>query len=71
MKKETNFEASPLNTQNAKAEAATTLAPDATNGDKIKALRTAQHMSMAELARRALCQAVRSAILNPTSVNQV
>lgn len=30
-----------------------TLAPNATNGDKIKALRTAQHMSMAELARRA------------------
>ena len=53
MKKETNFETSPLNTQDAKAEAATTLAPDATNGDKIKALRTAQHMSMAELARRA------------------
>ena len=51
MKKETNFETSPLNTQDAKAEAATTLAPDATNGDKIKALRTAQHMSMAELAR--------------------
>ena len=36
MKKETNFETSPLNTQDAKAEAATTLAPDATNGDKIK-----------------------------------
>ena len=71
MKKETNFETSPLNTQDAKAEAATTLAPDATNGDKIKALRTAQHMSMAELARRLLCQTVRSAILNPTSVNQV
>ena len=53
MKKETNFETSPLNTQDAKAEAATTQAPDATNGDKIKALRTAQHMSMAELARRA------------------
>ena len=53
MKKETNFETSPLNTQDAKAEASTTLAPDATNGDKIKALRTAQHMSMAELARRA------------------
>ena len=34
MKKETNFETSPLNTQDAKAEAATTLAPDATNGDK-------------------------------------
>ncbi len=53
MKDEKNFETSPLNTQDAKAEAATTLAPDATNGDKIKALRTAQHMSMAELARRA------------------
>ena len=53
MKKETNFETSPLNTQDAKAEAATTLAPNATNGDKIKALRTAQHMSMAALARRA------------------
>ena len=52
MKKETNFETSPLNTQDAKAEAATTLAPDATNGDKIKALRTAQHMSMAELQGR-------------------
>ena len=67
MKKETNFETSPLNTQDAKAEAATTLAPDATNGDKIKALRTAQHMSMAELARRA---SMSDRILNPTSVNQ-
>lgn len=53
MKKETNFETSPLNTQETKAEAAAALTPSATNGDKIKALRTAQHMSMAELARRA------------------
>ncbi len=53
MKKETNFETSPLNTQEVKAEAAAALTPAATNGDKIKALRTAQHMSMAELARRA------------------
>ena len=53
MKNETNFETSLLNTQEVKAEAAATLTPDATNGDKIKALRTAQHMSMAELARRA------------------
>lgn len=53
MKKETNFETSPLNTQDVKAEAAAALTPAATNGDKIKALRTAQHMSMAELARRA------------------
>lgn len=53
MKKETNFETSPLNTQEVKAEAAAALTPTATNGDKIKALRTAQHMSMAELARRA------------------
>ena len=41
MKKETNFETSPLNTQDAKAEAATTLTPDATNGDKIKEQTTA------------------------------
>lgn len=53
MEKEANFETSPLNTQDAKAEAATTLTLDATNGDKIKALRIAQHMSMVELARRA------------------
>lgn len=53
MKKETNFETSPLNTQETKAEAAAALTPSATNGDKIKDLRTAQHMSMAELARRA------------------
>lgn len=53
MKKETNFETSPLNTQEVKADAAATLTPTATNGDKIKALRTAQHMSMAELAHRA------------------
>ena len=45
MKKETNFETSPLNTQDVKAEAAAALTPAATNGDKIKALRTAQHMS--------------------------
>ena len=44
---------SPLNTQEVKADAAATLTPTATNGDKIKALRTAQHMSMAELAHRA------------------
>ena len=53
MKKDTNFETNPLNTQDAKAEAAAVLTPAATNGEKIKALRTAQHMSMAELARRA------------------
>ena len=53
MKDEKNFETDLLNTQDVKATAAATLAPDATNGDKIKALRTAQHMSMAELARRA------------------
>lgn len=53
MKNETNLETSLLNTQETKADAAATLTPDATNGDKIKALRTAQHMSMAELARRA------------------
>lgn len=35
-----------------KANATVTLSPDATNGDKIKALRTAQKMSLAELARR-------------------
>ena len=66
MKDEKNFETDLLNTQDVKATAAATLAPDASNGDKIKALRTAQHMSMAELARRI----VRSAILNPTSVNR-
>ena len=53
MKKDTNFETNPLNTQDAKAEAAAVLTPAATNGEKIKALRTAQHMSMAELARPA------------------
>ena len=53
MKDEKNFETDLLNTQDVKATAAATLAPDATNGDKIKALRTAQHMSMPELARRA------------------
>ena len=57
MKDEKNFETDLLNTQDVKATATATLAPDATNGDKIKALRTAQHMSMA-------------AILNPTSENQ-
>ena len=36
MKKETNFETSPLNTQETKAEAAAALTPSATNGDKIK-----------------------------------
>ena len=45
MKDEKNFETDLLNTQDVKATAAATLAPDATNGDKIKALRTAQHMS--------------------------
>ena len=34
MKKETNFETSPLNTQDVKAEAAAALTPAATNGDK-------------------------------------
>ena len=34
MEKEANFETSPLNTQDAKAEAATTLTPDATNGGR-------------------------------------
>ena len=53
MKDEKNFETDLLNTQDVKATAAAALTPDATNGDKIKALRTAQHMSMAELARRA------------------
>ena len=41
MKKDTNFETNPLNTQDAKAEAAAVLTPAATNGEKIKALRTA------------------------------
>ena len=36
-----------------RAEAATALTPNATNGEKIKALRTAQGMSMTELSRRA------------------
>ena len=49
MKKDTNL----LNTQDVRAEAATALTPNATNGEKIKALRTAQGMSMAELSRRA------------------
>ena len=42
-----------LDTQDVRAEAATALTPTATNGEKIKALRTAQGMSMAELSRRA------------------
>lgn len=42
-----------LDAQDVRANAATALSPDATNGEKIKALRTAQGMSMAELARRA------------------
>lgn len=49
MKKNTNL----LDTQDVRAEAATALTPNATNGEKIKALRTAQGMSMAELSRRA------------------
>ena len=49
MKKDTNL----LDTQDVRAEAATALTPTATNGEKIKALRTAQGMSMAELSRRA------------------
>ena len=49
MKKDTNL----LDTQDVRAEAATALTPNATNGEKIKALRTAQGMSMAELSRRA------------------
>ena len=44
MKKDTNL----LDTQDVRAEAATALTPNATNGEKIKALRTAQGMSMAE-----------------------
>ena len=47
MKKDTNL----LDTQDVRAEAATALTPNATNGEKIKALRTAQGMSMAELSR--------------------
>lgn len=35
-----------------KAQAALTLTPDSTNGDKIRALRLAQHMTLAELSRR-------------------
>ena len=35
MKKETNFETSPLNTQETKAEAAAALTPSATNGDSL------------------------------------
>ncbi|MCD8010701.1 MAG: helix-turn-helix domain-containing protein [Lachnospiraceae bacterium] len=35
-----------------KAEASSSLAPDATNGDKVRALRLAQGLSLAELARR-------------------
>ena len=49
MKKDTNL----LDTQDVRAEAATALTPNATNGEKIKALRTTQGMSMAELSRRA------------------
>ena len=49
MKKDTNL----LDAQDVRAEAATALTPTATNGEKIKALRTAQGMSMAELSRRA------------------
>ena len=49
MKKDTNL----LDTQDVRAEAATALTPNATNGEKIKALRSAQGMSMAELSRRA------------------
>lgn len=49
MKKDTNL----LDAQDVRAEAATALTPNATNGEKIKALRTAQGMSMAELSRRA------------------
>lgn len=44
MKKDTNL----LDAQDVRAEAATALTPNATNGEKIKALRTAQGMSMAE-----------------------
>ena len=51
MKKDTNL----LDAQDVRAEAATALTPNATNGEKIKALRTAQGMSMAELSRRASC----------------
>ena len=70
MEKEANFETSPLNTQDAKAEAATTLTLDATNGDKIKALRTAQHMSMAELTRRSSMsdRAIRYKTRNPEEI---
>lgn len=42
-----------LDAQDVRANAAAALSPDATNGEKIKALRTAQGMTMAELARRA------------------
>ena len=38
MKKDTNL----LDTQDVRAEAATALTPNATNGEKIKALRSAQ-----------------------------
>lgn len=53
MKKDTNL----LDAQDVRAEAATALTPNATNGEKIKALRTAQGMSMAELSRRASMEA--------------
>lgn len=45
MKKDTNL----LDAQDVRAEAATALTPNATNGEKIKALRTAQGMSIQDL----------------------
>lgn len=42
-----------LDAQDVRATAAASLSSDATNGEKIKALRTAQGMSMAKLARQA------------------
>lgn len=53
MKKQSSPKLSFLELQASIADASAQLTPSSTNGDKIKALRTAQHMSMAELARRA------------------
>ena len=53
MKRKISSVKPPIDMQEIKMNAAALLTPTATNGDKIKALRTSQHMSMAELARRA------------------
>ena len=53
MKRKVSSSKPPIDMQEIKMNAAALLTPAATNGDKIKALRTSQHMSMAELARRA------------------